>query len=75
MPSRQDSLNPKPVEMLQVKDNTTRRHPKANTSDEVLQEMVELEKVMEVPRSQEMEILILEKNESSEDFTQVLFEE
>ncbi|XP_039355821.1 zinc finger CW-type PWWP domain protein 1 isoform X2 [Mauremys reevesii] len=72
-PSRCDGLKPELVKTLQVKDNTTRSHPRSSTSDEIFeefQEVGELEKAKEAHGSQEAE-----KNESSEECSLVLFEE
>ncbi|XP_048689582.1 zinc finger CW-type PWWP domain protein 1 isoform X2 [Caretta caretta] len=73
MPCRRDGLKPELVKMLQVKDNTTRSHPRSSSSDEIFeefQEVGELEKAKEARGSQEAE-----KNESSEECSLVLFEE
>ncbi|XP_050789246.1 zinc finger CW-type PWWP domain protein 1 isoform X2 [Gopherus flavomarginatus] len=72
-PSCRDSLKPELVKTLQVKDNTTRSHPRSSSSDEILeefQELGELEQAKEARGSQEAE-----KNESSEECSLVLFEE
>lgn len=72
-PSRCHGLKLELVKTLQVKDNTTRSHPRSSTSDEIFeefQEVGELEKAKEAHGSQEAE-----KNESSEECSLVLFEE
>ncbi|XP_074926478.1 zinc finger CW-type PWWP domain protein 1 isoform X4 [Chelonoidis abingdonii] len=72
-PSRHDSLKLELVKTLQVKDNTTRSHPRSSSSDEIFeefQELGELEKAKEARGSQKAE-----KNESSEESCLVLFEE
>nr|XP_023969023.1 zinc finger CW-type PWWP domain protein 1 isoform X1 [Chrysemys picta bellii] len=71
--SCRDSLKLELVKKLQVKDNTTRSHPRSSSSDEIFeefQEVGELEKAKEARGSQEAE-----KNESSEECSLVLFEE
>ncbi|KAG6921888.1 zinc finger CW-type and PWWP domain containing 1 [Chelydra serpentina] len=72
-PSRRDGVKLELVKMLQVKDNTTRSHPRPSSGDEIFeefQEVGELEKATESRGSQEAE-----KNESSEECSLVLFEE
>ncbi|KAM9111644.1 zinc finger CW-type PWWP domain protein 1 isoform 2-T2 [Pangshura tecta] len=72
-PSRCDGLKPELVKTLQVKDNTTRSHPRPSSSNEILeefQEVGELEKAKEAGGSQEAE-----KNELPEECCLVLFEE